>query len=103
MVAALSADSQPHLEEHYPQTLPARPLANFFERFGQHSAGELEPKPGIDPSPGHVQKMIEVVKSQNVKAIIQEPFFNAKCRFRRIANRCESRSAAGKHRPPERR
>lgn len=48
----------------------------FINRFGLAGAGELEPKPGIDPTPSHVAKMVETAKSQNVRIILQEPFYS---------------------------
>jgi len=48
----------------------------FAYRFGLNIVDELEPKPGIDPTPGHVNQVINVVKSQGVKAILQEPFYS---------------------------
>jgi len=35
----------------------------------------LEPKPGIPPSPGQITSIIEYVKSQNVRAIVQPSFY----------------------------
>lgn len=48
------------------------------ERFGIHTATELEPKPGIAPSPKHLASVIRTAKEQNVKLIIQEPFYSRK-------------------------
>lgn len=47
-------------------------LAN---RFGLRVAAELEPKPGLDPTPGHIASVIKIGSQDGVKAIIQEPFY----------------------------
>ncbi len=39
-------------------------------------AGEVEPKPGIAPSPGHTTEIIQLVRSAGIKAIIVEPFYD---------------------------
>ena len=50
---------------------------NYFAyRFGLKIAGELEPKPGLDPTPGHLAGVIRTIKEQNVKVILQEPFYS---------------------------
>lgn len=45
-------------------------------RFGLKIVAELEPKPGLDPTPGHVAGVIRTVETQGVKAILQEPFYS---------------------------
>ncbi len=50
----------------------------FTNRFGLVVADELEPKPGIPPSPGHVLKVIEEVKSRHIRAMLMEPFYERK-------------------------
>lgn len=47
-------------------------LAN---RFGLRVAAELEPKPGLDPTPGHIASVIKTGSQDGVRAIIQEPFY----------------------------
>jgi ABC-type Zn uptake system ZnuABC Zn-binding protein ZnuA len=39
-------------------------------------AGEVEPKPGIVPSPGHTAEIIRLVRSAGIKAIVVEPFYD---------------------------
>ena len=39
------------------------------------NVGELEPKPGIEPSPSHVAELIARVRGQGVKLVIQESFY----------------------------
>ena len=50
----------------------------FANDFGLEIIGHLEPKPGIPPSPAHVNAIIERIKSQNVGIIIQETFYPQK-------------------------
>jgi len=45
----------------------------FIERFGLELAGTLEPKPGIEPSPTHINALIPQAKAEGVKYIIIEP------------------------------
>jgi ABC-type Zn uptake system ZnuABC Zn-binding protein ZnuA len=46
----------------------------FLERFGLELAGTIEPKPGIEPSPGYVNGLIPRLKEAGVKLVIIEPF-----------------------------
>lgn len=50
----------------------------FAERFGLVVACELEPKPGIPPSPGHLKDVIDIMKRDNVKIILMEVFYDEK-------------------------
>lgn len=50
----------------------------FADRFGLQVVDQLEPKPGIPPSPGHVAELIEKMKSENAKIILMEPFYERK-------------------------
>jgi zinc/manganese transport system substrate-binding protein len=50
----------------------------FTNRFGLTVADELEPKPGIDPTPSHLASVVSIVKSQGVKVILQEPFYSTR-------------------------
>ncbi|MBI5707635.1 MAG: zinc ABC transporter substrate-binding protein [Armatimonadetes bacterium] len=52
---------------------------NYFNyRFGLKVAAELEPKPGLDPTPGHVAAVIRTVQEDRIKLILQEPFYSTK-------------------------
>lgn len=42
-------------------------------RFGFKVAGYIEPKPGIEPSPSHVTRLVPKMKSAGVKLVIMEP------------------------------
>ncbi len=50
----------------------------FASRFGLKVVAELEPKPGIEPTPGHVANVIKTVQQRSVKAILQEPFYSTR-------------------------
>jgi len=47
----------------------------FANRFGFDVVEELEPKPGIPPSPGHLVKVIQAMQRDKVKVILMEPFY----------------------------
>ncbi|MCS7253792.1 MAG: metal ABC transporter substrate-binding protein [Armatimonadota bacterium] len=47
-------------------------LAN---RYGFKIIGQLEPKPGIPPSARHISELIELMKANEVKVILKEPFY----------------------------
>lgn len=61
----------------------------FVARFGLKVIDYLEPKPGLDPTPGHVAHVIEEVKASGVKLILQEPIYST-----RNANFVASRTSA---------
>ena len=48
----------------------------FANRFGLQIIGELEPKPGISPSPAHLASIIGTMKSQGGKVILVQPYQN---------------------------
>ncbi len=50
----------------------------FVKRFGFRVAAELEPKPGILPSPSHLKEVINIVKANNIKVILSEIFYDDK-------------------------
>lgn len=47
-------------------------------RFGLAIPIELEPKPGIPPSSKHLAQVAETVRTQNIRVILQEPFYSRK-------------------------
>ncbi len=51
---------------------------NFAKHFGLDVVGYVEPKPGVPPSPSHTFELINQMKAQHVKAIVMEPYFDAK-------------------------
>jgi zinc/manganese transport system substrate-binding protein len=46
------------------------------DRFGLNIVDELEPKPGIAPSPAHLAQVIGKMRSTNAKVILVQPFQN---------------------------
>jgi zinc/manganese transport system substrate-binding protein len=48
----------------------------FATRFGLSIVDELEPKPGIAPSPAHLASVIGTMKSQGVKVVLVQPYQN---------------------------
>ncbi|MFO0793961.1 MAG: metal ABC transporter substrate-binding protein [Candidatus Brocadiaceae bacterium] len=46
----------------------------FANRFNLNVVGELEPKPGIPPSPSHLNTLIPMMKKEGVKLILVEQF-----------------------------
>jgi ABC-type Zn uptake system ZnuABC Zn-binding protein ZnuA len=55
-----------------------RSWPNFAKRFDLDVVGYVEPRPGIPPSPGHTVELIQMMKRENVKAIVVEPYFDLK-------------------------
>jgi len=45
----------------------------LLERFGFELVGTIEPKPGIEPSPTHINALIPRMKAAGVKLILSEP------------------------------
>ncbi len=54
-----------------------RSWSYFVQWLGINVADQIEPKPGIQPTPGHTAELIDLVKKGNIKAIIVEPFYDA--------------------------
>lgn len=46
----------------------------FLHRFGFELAGTIEPKPGIEPSPSHINSLIAQLKEQKIPLVILEPY-----------------------------
>ena len=51
---------------------------NFAKHFGLDVVGYIEPRPGIPPTPGHTLELIQLMKRENVKTIMVEPYFDLK-------------------------
>jgi zinc/manganese transport system substrate-binding protein len=45
----------------------------FLDRFGLVLAGTLEPRPGLEPSPTHINSLILRAKEEGVKLVLIEP------------------------------
>ncbi len=50
----------------------------FADRFGLVADVFLEPKPGIPPSPAHLQDVITRIKADKIRAVIFSPYVNRK-------------------------
>jgi len=50
----------------------------FAHRFGLEVAAELEPLPGVPPSPAHLARVIDLVREQEVRLLLKEPFYPAR-------------------------
>ncbi len=48
--------------------------AYLLARFGLVQVGTVEERPGIPPAPGHLVKLIQLMKDEKVKVIIVEPW-----------------------------
>src|SRR6266705_2124212 len=55
-----------------------RDFIYLAQRFGLIIVDELEPKPGIAPSPAHLAQVIGEMKRANAKVILVQPFQNRK-------------------------
>lgn len=51
---------------------------NFAKAFGLDIVNHVEPKPGIPPSPSHVQSLIEQIKREKIAVVLIEPYFDDK-------------------------
>jgi zinc/manganese transport system substrate-binding protein len=51
---------------------------NFARHFQLDVVGYVEPRPGIPPSPGHTIELIGMMKRENVKLVMVEPYFDMK-------------------------
>jgi ABC-type Zn uptake system ZnuABC Zn-binding protein ZnuA len=50
----------------------------FAERFGMKYFGTIELKPGIDPTPRHIQELVAAMKADHVIIVVREPQFPEK-------------------------
>lgn len=48
----------------------------FARRFGLEVAAELEPKPGVPPSPSHLRGVVERIRREDIRALLVEPFYD---------------------------
>lgn len=53
-----------------------RSWSYFTNRFGLDVVAELEPKPGIEPSPAHLSELVDIVARDKVKFLLMEPFYS---------------------------
>jgi ABC-type Zn uptake system ZnuABC Zn-binding protein ZnuA len=52
--------------------------AYFVERFGMDYFGTIELKPGIDPTPRHIEELSRAMKAEHVAIVVREPQFPEK-------------------------
>ncbi|MFH1283484.1 MAG: metal ABC transporter substrate-binding protein [bacterium] len=50
----------------------------FAKAFGLEIIGNVEPKPGLPPTPSHIRGLIENMKAKNAKVILIESYFPIK-------------------------
>ncbi len=55
-----------------------RTMTYFFDWSGLVPAGELEPRPGVPPPPGHLADLVGVAQREGVKAISVENYYDTK-------------------------
>jgi len=55
-----------------------RSWPNFAKRFGLDVVDYVEPRPGIPPTPSHTLELIVMMRRENVKVIMVEPYFDLK-------------------------
>ncbi len=48
----------------------------FAERFGLIEAGQIEIRPGIEPTQRHLVKLVERMKRENIQLVLREPYFS---------------------------
>jgi len=51
---------------------------NFAKHFGLDVVGYIEPRPGIPPTPKHTIELIQMMRRDNVKIMLIEPYFDLK-------------------------
>ena len=51
---------------------------NFAKHFGLNVIGYVEPRPGIPPTPSHTIELIGLMRRENCKVILVEPYFDLK-------------------------
>ena len=55
-----------------------RSFPNFAQHFGLDVVGYVEPRPGIPPTPSHTLELIQLMKRENAKVVLVEPYFDLK-------------------------
>jgi ABC-type Zn uptake system ZnuABC Zn-binding protein ZnuA len=65
--------------------------AYFQERFGVTCAEYVETKPGIPPTPGHVARLIALMREERIPVVLAEGYFDSG-RVRSVAERGNARA-----------
>ena len=55
-----------------------RSFPNFAKHFGLDVIEYVEPRPGIPPTPGHTIEVIQLMKRENCRVVLVEPYFDLK-------------------------
>jgi zinc/manganese transport system substrate-binding protein len=55
-----------------------RSFPNFAKHFGLDVIGYVEPRPGIPPTPSHTLELIQLMRRENCKVVLVEPYFDLK-------------------------
>jgi zinc/manganese transport system substrate-binding protein len=55
-----------------------RSFPNFAKHFGLEVIEYVEPRPGIPPTPRHTIDVIQLMKRENCKVVLVEPYFDLK-------------------------
>ena len=55
-----------------------RSFPNFAKHFGLNVIGYVEPRPGIPPTPSHTLEIIQLMRRENCKVVLVEPYFDLK-------------------------
>jgi zinc/manganese transport system substrate-binding protein len=69
LAALAPAKGRPIFSQH-------RTLTYFFDWSGLVPDGEMEPRPGVPPPPGHLADMVERARRDEVRAIVVENFYD---------------------------
>ena len=68
----------------------------FAARFGMNYFGTIELKPGVDPTPRHIQELVTAMKADHVPVVVREPQFPEKVP-KRIAEQAGARHDNAAH------
>ena len=55
-----------------------RSFPNFAKHFGLDVIAYVEPRPGIPPTPSHTIELIQLMRRENCKVVLVEPYFDLK-------------------------
>ena len=51
-------------------------FAYFAQRFGVRQEGTIEPKPGIEPGPAHMEALVRDMQTRKIGLIVKESFYS---------------------------